>query len=165
MKTVDKFMSKVLKTNKCWIWLAAKNAKGYGTVGETENGKFKTKLAHRVAYERFVGHITPGLCVLHKCDVRSCVNPSHLMLGTQDQNIKDRQEKGRQKKGEMDPQHKLSSSEVAEMRMMYKHGIMPTELSRRFGVCRSRVTEIVSGKAWKHLVDPDESVKMNKNNE
>lgn len=75
----------------CWLWIGGKNDKGYGYM------KFFTvmKLAHRVAYELYRGKIPLGMLVCHKCDSTSCVNPSHLFLGTQSDNILDAYKKGR----------------------------------------------------------------------
>lgn len=75
----------------CWIWMRRLNYKGYGVIGYLG----KTCPAHRIAYEAFVGPIPEGLMVLHRCDVRSCVNPAHLFLGTDTDNAQDRSRKGR----------------------------------------------------------------------
>jgi len=85
------FWSHVNKTDTCWLWTGGCNSTGYGHVYRN-----KTKrLAHRLVYEKYAGTIRDGLFVLHRCDVRSCVNPSHLFLGTQKDNCEDRDAKGR----------------------------------------------------------------------
>lgn len=76
----------------CWLWTKGRMPFGYGAI--VVNGK--TKLAHRVSYEAHVGPIPSGLCVLHRCDVPPCVNPEHLFLGTQLDNMRDKIAKGRQ---------------------------------------------------------------------
>lgn len=81
----------------CWIWTGTCGRNGYGQIarGGTHGGK---ALAHRVAYELFVGPIPDGMHVMHKCDTVCCVNPDHLKLGTRSDNMQDMIDKRRQKK-------------------------------------------------------------------
>jgi hypothetical protein len=95
-----RFWNKVLKTDDCWLWTGALNAPegtrsgGYGVVGTTRP---KTALAHRVAWELVNGPIPAGMVVAHRCDNRRCVNPAHLFIGTQKDNVHDMLAKGRQR--------------------------------------------------------------------
>lgn len=75
----------------CWLWERALSDTGYGSI-RTAEGLFN---AHRAAYLGFVGGIPEGLWVLHRCDVRACVNPHHLFLGSRQANIQDAKTKGR----------------------------------------------------------------------
>lgn len=75
----------------CWLWLASVNSKGYGWTGI----RGAQRLAHRASYEAFIGGIPTGLGVCHKCDTPSCVNPTHLFVGTQRDNLRDASAKGR----------------------------------------------------------------------
>lgn len=85
----ERFWSKVQKTTTCWLWSAAKDSKGYGVIKRE-----KLERAHRVVWE--LEHGAPATAsVLHSCDVRNCVNPSHLSLGTQAENIRQAQMRGR----------------------------------------------------------------------
>ena len=91
-----RFWAKVQKTDSCWLWTAAKNRFGYGRF--MLNGKVVR--AHRVAWTLAYGQIPEGAgfhgtCVLHLCDNPMCVNPSHLVLGTQGENCRDMASKGR----------------------------------------------------------------------
>lgn len=98
-KDEKRFWEKVVKgRNKkdCWLWEGAVFNTGYGKI-RREN---KIKLAHRISWELHFGHIPEGMCVCHKCDVPLCVNPGHLFLGTQKDNIQDKVNKGRQAKGD-----------------------------------------------------------------
>ena len=94
---VARFWRKVAKhSSGCWLWYGARNGNGYGVCGA---GGLKW-LAHRVAWELSCGPIPEGgdyhgTCVLHRCDVPLCVNPDHLFLGTQADNMRDKAEKGR----------------------------------------------------------------------
>jgi hypothetical protein len=82
---INRFLENVNKTESCWIWTGYKQSNGYGQIGVN----YKNKLAHRVSYEIHIGKIPDGFLVRHSCDNPSCVNPSHLLLGTQKQNLED----------------------------------------------------------------------------
>src|SRR6185369_2192030 len=88
----------------CWLWLGTIKAKGYGgfTVVKGESQR-----AHRVSWIITHGKIPEGMCVLHKCDTRSCVNPDHLFLGTNDDNVKDRGKKDRTARGNRNGNFKM----------------------------------------------------------
>lgn len=92
---LDRFVTKFFKDESgCWLWIGTKDSKGYGQF--KRQGKRTYSLAHRVAYEHFVNSDFPRqMCVLHKCDNPACVNPDHLKLGTQADNLRDCLVKGR----------------------------------------------------------------------
>lgn len=98
--SLSKFMSRVKKTDSCWIWTGRRQDNGkprqdYGRF-DIENG---CVMAHKISYEHFVGPVPNHLKVLHRCDNPPCVNPSHLWLGTQKDNMRDCVAKGRNPKG------------------------------------------------------------------
>lgn len=90
----SRFESKFIKDepNRCWIWQAG--VRGKNKYGGFRVNRTSIKLAHNVSYEIYVKQIPTGLKVLHICDNPLCVNPHHLLLGTQQENIKDRDQKG-----------------------------------------------------------------------
>lgn len=89
-----RFWAKVDKSTDCWEWMGnIKEDSGYGSI---KNGN-TMDYAHRVSWTLHFGTIPKGLCVLHKCDNRRCVNPNHLFLGTYKDNVQDMIKKGRQK--------------------------------------------------------------------
>jgi hypothetical protein len=88
---MDRFWSKVQKSDACWIWAASRDDKGYGTFGFDG----VVQKAHRVAYQLSVGPIPDGAHILHSCDNPPCVNPAHLRVGTRSDNMRDKVARGR----------------------------------------------------------------------
>lgn len=86
----QRFFNKVKKTESCWLWEGAITGSRYGEF--FYNGK--VRLAHRVSWMLHHGVIPQGLCVCHTCDVRLCINPTHLFLGTYKDNLQDASRKG-----------------------------------------------------------------------
>jgi hypothetical protein len=124
----------------CWIWRGAVGSDGYGRVRRAG----VTYAAHRFAYTLFKGPIPEELCVMHRCDVPLCVNPTHLVLGTKADNSQDMLRKGRG--GLTEP--KLTYDEVHEVRRMLAAGSTKAAVCERFGICRSTVQDIESGTSW-----------------
>lgn len=134
----------------CYVWLNAKFKSGYGQFGV----RGKSKLAHRIAWEIANGAIPDGLCVLHKCDNPGCVNPDHLFLGTQKDNVRDMVDKKRYSKrtGESGGLAKLKEAQVLEIRERYAAGgISQAVLGKQYGVCQSNIAAIVSGETWTEI--------------
>jgi len=137
--------------DSCWFWTAYTNPSGYGMI---RNGKWMA-LAHRVSWTLANGRIPDGKQVLHHCDVRFCVNPSHLYLGTNADNIRDKVARGRsgfshpERQGELHPLAKLNQEQVEVIRTKpYIFG-SGKELAERFGVSRALITRIRKGQLWK----------------
>jgi hypothetical protein len=94
---IDRFREKTEVNDRgCWIWTGATVDGGYGQFSLGRDGYASVvQQAHRWSYEHFVGAIPDGMCVLHRCDTPACVNPEHLFLGTQSDNMADMRAKGR----------------------------------------------------------------------
>ncbi len=146
-ETLRRFHTKIIDTPRhlCWIWGGGfKNDKGYGDF--RFNGRCIH--AHRASYELHVGAIPKGMLVLHSCDYPPCVNPAHLFLGTNGDNLADRQSKGRQARGESVNTAKLTSGEVLSIRGSRKTDM---ELSVLYGVSRGQISRIKNRTDWRHL--------------
>lgn len=148
-KTIEDFMKRVQITNTCWLWIGSKNRGGYGQ-WQTKNQYY---LAHRAAYELFIGGIPEGMCVCHSCDIRHCVNPEHLWLGTNKDNVNDRDQKGRGKipdnHGENHGMAKLTEKQVKEIRQLAQGNWLQREIASKFGIDQRTVSLIINNKIWK----------------
>ncbi len=150
--TPELFWSKVhiRGNNSCWEWIGCKDIKGYGRV------KYHRKVvaAHRIAYKLFFGSIPSNMQVLHKCDNRVCCNPSHLYLGTNSDNVRDKVARNRQYRpaGLLNNHVKLSISNISEIRELYKIGKHSYRaLAKRFNVTEPNIGYIVRRETWKFV--------------
>jgi hypothetical protein len=147
---MERFWSKVLKTDGCWAWYGHRMRDGYGhfskSGGGGSRGGQKMILAHRQAFLLENGHL-PAV-VRHTCDNRGCVNPAHLVPGTHADNMRDMTDRGRQARGSTHAAAKLTEDTV--------HWLRATHLPQRTaaewaGVSPSLVEKIRSRKRWKHI--------------
>jgi hypothetical protein len=138
-----------LGPNECWEWNAAKNHSGYGAFNTCRNNR--VKVAHRVAWELSHGPIPEGLCVCHRCDNPSCVNPNHLFLGTKADNNADKVSKGRSNFGERNGRSRLLEAQASRILARRREGVPSKQVAAEFGVCRETVDNIASGRNWQHL--------------
>ncbi len=107
--------------------------------------------AHRASWIFHFGPIPNGLHVLHRCDVRNCLNPTHLFLGNHLQNMQDMVKKGRGVKGETHGRCKITEQAVREIREN-KNGEPQRELAARFGIARQTISKIQNRKKWAHVI-------------
>lgn len=137
----------------CIEFKGCKGSKGYGIVARMIGGKQKQLRAHRVAYAEAYGEIPDGMVVCHKCDNRACVNVDHLFLGTQLDNMRDRDAKGRgnQPKGNAHSNSKLTEVEIPRIRDMLACGCSNTDIGKWFDVSRATISSIKHGKTWAHV--------------
>lgn len=137
------------KTGDCWEWTGLLNDNGYGKI--YINGKLES--AHRIAWRLGRGGIKDNLHVLHKCDNRKCVNPDHLFLGTNNDNIRDKVNKNRQPHGEGVYCAKLNDGSVLEIKRRVANGESQTKLAEEYGVTQVAVGHVIGGRTWKHLLE------------
>lgn len=124
----------------CWEWPHARFRGGYG--------KYRSARAHRVSYEEEKGPIPAGQWVLHRCDNPACVRPSHLFLGSAQENVDDMVRKGRQNRGEARPIARLNETIVREIRASKENNCA---LARRYQVNVSTVRHVRIGRTWGHV--------------
>lgn len=145
------FFSRIRKTKTCWIWTGSKNEQGYGFA---RNSLGKDVKAHRVSYEIFNGSAPPRhLLVLHSCDNPQCVNPSHLSLGTHQDNSDDCKRKGRIKsrRGEENGHAGMTENQVLLARRMASEGKKIRVIARELGVPYPGLWNAIRGKTWTWL--------------
>ena len=141
-----RFFAKVVKTEHCWVWIGAE-CTGYGHF----LFKSKARLSHRVSFEFENGPIPDGLLVMHKCDNRKCVRPSHLMLGTHKDNTADMYAKGRAPNhaGENNSRSILKFKDVLEIRELARIGATVRNLAERYGVGTMAIRSLLAGRTWR----------------
>lgn len=149
--------------------MGALSSKGYGSIRISK----KTYIASRVSFVIYKGTIPNGLCILHSCDIPSCVNPDHLRLGTHLENIQDMISKKRDvwsnfsKKnnlkilfskmrkgknlGSNNSNAKFSEEKILKIRSLHREGIKQTEIAKMFYTTQSRICEIVKRKTWRNI--------------
>ena len=142
------FWDKVDKSGDCWEWVASCSSTGYGKL----TYKRKTYSAHRFVFSLLGIEIPDGMCVLHRCDNRKCVNPKHLFFGTIADNNRDKCKKGRQKTpfGEKNGSSVLAAEQVVVIREL-EGLVSPGRIAEKFGCSRTTVRRILSGECWSHV--------------
>jgi hypothetical protein len=142
------FDSLIEKTEGCWLWRGTTDDRGYGLLGA--NGK-NYRASHLAL--QFDGRPVPkGMMGCHHCDNPPCVRPGHLYVGTAQNNVDDRERRGRALTGELRPNAKLTSQYVRRMRELRQQGARYVNLSYAFRVSLSVTWEAANGKTWAHTV-------------
>lgn len=141
----------IKQPNGCWIWTAGKTSRGYGMM----NYQNKKQYAHRLSYQYSKGPITNGLHVCHSCDNPSCINPDHLWLGTNYDNILDKMKKGRAKTarrlGSQNHYAKLDEQQVKEIKSLLGK-ISHSKLAKQYNVSKSTINAISAKRNWSHIL-------------
>lgn len=147
-----RFWANLTKSDGCWTWGGSVDVHGYGKI--YTGGPGKMILAHRLSYEIHHGPIPASMCVCHRCDVRACVNPAHLFLGTLSENQRDKIAKGRTPFGENAGPAKITEAQAREIVAALAKGEGVTSIARRFEITNGAVHGIRRGENWKHLPRP-----------
>tara|TARA_R110002126_G_C10230137_1_gene479968 strand:- start:74 stop:589 length:516 start_codon:yes stop_codon:yes gene_type:complete len=157
----DRFWEKVDKKtpDQCWLWLGATNKRGYGSLmmpNGTHHGD--TIYAHRFSYALHhpisipINEIDFQVC--HSCDNRTCVNPYHLRLATNLDNVNDRVERGRANsvRGENQGHAIMTEKDVLEIREKYALGnISLNDIAKEYNCSKSCIGSIITRKSWTHI--------------
>jgi hypothetical protein len=171
----DRFWKFVNKTNDCWLWTGNLYPVGYGCFSVSPG---KSIGAHRCSWQLANGPIPDGLYILHRCDVRACVRPDHLFLGTQADNVHDTESKGRARypgahvpargdrhgsrlhpestpRGEQHPAAKLDWAKVRDIRARYAvGGVTCQSLADEYGVSMHTVWDVIKMRYWREGLVP-----------
>lgn len=165
MTTEERFWAKVDKNGpiqphcpelgRCWLWKGSPDSDGHSGYFGFNRDRCR---AYRFSWILHFGPIPKGLFVCHKCDNGLCVNPEHLFVGTQKDNIADASTKGRMVgasfPGELNTQSKLREQEILEIRNSIGSGVSQRILAAKYCVHQASIWKVIHGKSWKHLLQP-----------
>lgn len=156
---LDRFNAKVTRGegDECWLWTGAR-IKGYGTITIPDgNGGFRKMYATHFALLMLRGIEVPtGMLVMHSCDNPPCVNPEHLSVGTDLDNVRDMIAKGRANyggrvNGERVNTARLTADQVRDIRMAYAYGETISHLMGTYHMGRHAITDVINRKSWSHI--------------
>lgn len=160
----QRFWEKVIVVddeNSCWLWVGGKTIEGYGRM-KGGDGR-RNELSHRVSWTLHYGEIPEGMLVLHRCDRPSCIRPHHLWLGTDQDNMSDRDRKGRQAqpRGEKSGKAKLTDPQIIAIRQRRKEGWTYKMIADEFNMHETNASNICNKRTWGHVPDPpDEPLQL-----
>lgn len=158
-KIEEKLLNNSIRKDGCLVWTGKvrKNFPHGICCITTSKNVWKKIQAHRVAYTIWIGKIPDNLFVLHSCDNPRCIEPTHLHLGNQKDNMKEMRDRGRARdetrgtKGEKHHKSKLNDEQIKEIRRLRKDGIYGTKLAEMFGVSNPMIYYICNRKNWNHI--------------
>lgn len=156
----DRFWPFVNKDTEsgCWLWGGTKFTRGYGRI--SISGTSKSIGAHRASWQLHFGEIPQGMLICHKCDTPECVNPAHLFLGTNNDNMQDKVRKNRQARGlrvfapmpgEANGSAILTENQVEDIRERYARNETIASIARYWTMSESQIRRIVRRESWKHI--------------
>ena len=136
---------KFYECDGCFVWAGWVDAEGYGSICV----EGKSTRVHRFVYEQCVGAIPEGSVVRHTCDNPACINPAHLAIGTQYDNIQDKMRRGRQARGSSHGCATVTWDAIRSIRRLYMRGVRQVQLAAQFGLHQTQISNIVTGKSWR----------------
>lgn len=149
---IHRFWSKVdrLWPDECWNWKGSFKENGYPQmgVGSKTNGTRTMRMAHRLSWLIKNGELPPGKFVLHECDNKKCVNPNHLYLGTNLDNMRDAAKRNRISHGVRHTHAKLDPAKVRAIRKLFNSGINCNRIGKIFDVACATIRQVVTGQCW-----------------
>ena len=130
----------------CLLWFGCAGTDGYGIISFNS----KKTSTHRLSYETFNGPIPDGLIVRHKCDVRACINPNHLLVGTKGDNLVDAYQRNRriQPAGERCVFATHTAEEARKVKNLTQAGLSVKAIREKTGLDRDFINKVRSGRAW-----------------
>lgn len=137
----------IIVDNGCWLWQKCCQSNGYGII----RVKGKNIKTHRLSYSIFKGEIPKGQIIRHICDIKKCCNPDHLILGTQQDNVNDREFRNRGAKGSKSPNTILKEKDIIDILKMHKNGYNGVKISKKYNIHKNSVYNILNGKTWRHV--------------
>lgn len=143
--TTRRMQDRTKLVGDCWVWRGAiSKTSGYGVAGP------RAQSAHRYMWILTHGEPAAGLMVMHKCDVRACINPAHLVLGTQQDNMDDMVAKRRSSQGATHHKAKMTESDASLIKYLVECGVSQAKLAKLYGVTRQAVWRLMAGLSWRH---------------
>jgi hypothetical protein len=144
-----KFVEPELNTG-CWLWSGSRSGlEGYGSI-RIDGANVR---AHRASWRIHNGPVPDGMCVCHRCDTPSCINPAHLFLGTNADNNWDKSRKGRcpDRKGTNNGRAKLNENDVGRIFSLRRMGKTQSEIAAAFNCHQGTVSDVLTGRRWRHI--------------
>ncbi len=148
LRTKINYEKKVIKKEGCWDWKGCIEKNGYARLSCKD---IDVRHAHTASYMIYKGIIPEGLQVNHLCNNRKCSNPSHLYVGTQQENMRDKILANRQAKGSKNGNSKLDECQVQKIKTMLKNGEKTSEIAYIFNVSKTQIRNISKHNQWKHI--------------
>jgi HNH endonuclease len=151
----ERFLEKLSKKDKngCINWKGNfASTGGHAIIGFIINGKSYTYKAHRLSYQFFKGEIPRKKFVLHSCNNVKCVNPEHLRVGTQKENVRDRIKDETDNKGERHGMSKLTEAKVKKIRKMKKLKMNAATIGAHFNVSEWTIYDVLNKRRWSHVL-------------